>query len=414
MSRAVASPGHFVSARAAAWSAWSLTAIFVLVAGSTLWLVATGGATVDQGFVALALGFAVAGSLVASREPGNAVGWLLAGIAIALALTGLGDAYLAREGRPGEVAVAWFASWIWFVWFSAAGLILPLVFPDGALPSRRWRRALWLALTAMTFSVLKAGLGAGVLEVESVEPIRNPIGITGPPGEVVTVLGHLGEVLSGLGLVLSVMALTVRLRRSHGRERQQLKLFAYVGGLGIVGFGVATLSVILGRISGKSAPPDWANVVGAVGWFTALVCIVLGMPLAVGIAILKHRLYGIDVVIKRTLVYGSLTALLVATYLGLVLVLRFVLSPTTGESDLAVAGSTLGVAALFRPLRTRVQAMVDRRFYRSRYDAARTLETFSGRLRDELDLETLGTDLRLVVTDTMQPAHVALWLRSTP
>jgi hypothetical protein len=157
--------------------------------------------------------------------------------------------------------------------------------------------------------------------------------------------------------------------------------------------------------------PGWTSFLGDVGWFVGLLGIVVGFPTAIGIAILRHRLYDIDVVINRTLVYGSLTVLLAATYFALVLGLRFLLQPITGRSDLAVAGSTLAVAALFRPLRTRIQHVVDRRFFRSRYDVEQTLDGFAGHLRHQLDLEALGDDLRDVVASTMQPAHVSLWLR---
>ena len=204
--------------------------------------------------------------------------------------------------------------------------------------------------------------------------------------------------------LVTLTSVAIRFRRSRGVERQQLKGFVWWAGLMtvmLVGSGVA------GAVAPQTGTADY--VAGFV--FAVVLC---GLPASVGVAILRYRLYDIDLVIKRTLVYGSLTAMLVATYLLVVLLLRLVLTPAIGESELAVAGSTLAVAALFRPLRSRIQAIVDRRFYRSRYDSTLTLEGFSGRLRDELDLESLGTDLRGVVQTTMQSTHVSLWFRSTP
>ncbi|MDQ3663755.1 MAG: hypothetical protein M3353_03725 [Actinomycetota bacterium] len=217
-----------------------------------------------------------------------------------------------------------------------------------------------------------------------------------------------GNVLLAAGIVVSAAALVVRLRRSRGREHVHLKLFTYIASLAATAIIVGVPALFAG-----SSTPDWVDVIGTIGWLSALALILIGLPVAIGVAILRHRLYDIDIVINRTLVYGSLTVTLLATYLVLVLLLRLVLDPLFGESKLAVAGSTLAVAALFRPIRARIQTAVDHRFFRSRYDAARTLEGFSGRLRQELDLESLGTDLRGVVQDTMQPAHVSLWLRST-
>ena len=161
-------------------------------------------------------------------------------------------------------------------------------------------------------------------------------------------------------------------------------------------------------------PGSTTDVLGAVGWFTFLAAVIFGVPGAVGVAILRHRLLDIDVVLNRTLVYGTLTLTLLASYVTCVLVLQLGLNPLTGSSDLAVAVSTLAVAALFRPLRSRVQGVVDRRFDRRRYDARRTVEDFAVRLRSELDLQAVGDDLRVVVDQTVQPSSVRLWLRSTP
>jgi hypothetical protein len=220
------------------------------------------------------------------------------------------------------------------------------------------------------------------------------------------VSGFLGEAAYAAGYLLAAAALVLRFRRSGGRQRQQLKWFAYVGVLAMAALGLA----LVGSLPGDD-PPPWADVVGPIGWFSALALVLVGLPVATGIAILRHRLYDVDLVINRTLVYGALTATLAATYLACVLLLQLALQPLTADSGLAVAASTLAVAALFRPARSRIQSTVDRRFYRHRYDTARTLEAFSSRLRDEVDLDEVARELRSVVGETVHPSGVSLWLR---
>ncbi len=400
------------SQRTAHLLAWGLCAVFVFEAVTTLSLVLSGSGTIDQGFIVVAVCFPVVGALIASREPGNAVGWLLLAIAVAFGFQGLVDAYLGAPGRPGEVAVAWVSAWVWYVWLYLTGLILPLIFPDGRLLSERWRIVVWLAAAAFALAVVSEGFVNGRLHAESVRPIVNPVGLHGWADALASAAGLAGEVLAAIGLVLAGISLVLRLRGSTGRQQQQLKLFVYVATLALSGLVLATIVVFTEEAISKP-PPHWALVLGAFGWMSALLLLVIGLPLAVGTAILRHRLYDIDLVIKRTLVYGSLTLMLAATYFVLVLSMRVLLGPLTGESDLAVAASTLAVAALFRPLRAKVQQVVDRRFFRSRYDAGRTVEAFVGRLRHELDLEAVCADLGVLVRDTMQPTHVSLWLRSS-
>jgi hypothetical protein len=384
----------------------SLFALYVLTVAATWCLVLGGVADSEDGWdVALAIGYAVVGTLVARRDPANAVGWLLVLTAIAYALGTLTYAYGRGSGLPGEVAVAWFASSSIFVFLYLAAMLLPLLFPTGHLLSPRWRVVLKLMLAALVLSVVGQGLNEGPLDVEAPGGIPNPIGIGGPLALVVTGVQAVGGLLAVAGILLGGVSLVLRWRRSRGRERQQLKVFAYV----VIALLLDILVFTIGALAGPYL--GWAKGWNDFAWLPALLLFTLGVPIAVGIAILRHQLYGIDVVINRTLVYGALTVTLGLSYLGSVLALRLVLSPVTGESNLAVAGSTLAVAALFRPARARFQAVVDRRFYRQRYDASRTVDAFAGRLRDELDLEALSDDLLRVTRDTLQPTYVSLWLR---
>jgi hypothetical protein len=399
-----------VSERRAATVAWGAFVLFV-----ALWLVtavnALGPGSDDELFVLLVLGYAFVGALVASRQPGNAVGWLLLAIGIALVLGGLADANVSGDAPVAIELSAWLSEWTWYVWLIAAAVFLPLLFPTGRLVSRRWRPALWIGGLAAACNIVGVAFAPGRLDVDAREPVENPLGVDGA-GDVFALVSGIGEVLLGICVVLAAASLVVRFRTARGVERQQVKWFAFVGLLASAGLAIAMAQVLFGvQPEDENARGGVLEAVGTVGWTVALMAVVVGIPVATGMAILRHRLYDIDVVINRTLVYGGLTATLLAAYLGLVLLLQLALSPLTEQSDLAIAASTLAVAALFGPLRARIQALVDRRFYRRKYDAALTVAAFGSRLRDEVDLSALDAELRTVVRNTLEPAHVSLWVR---
>jgi hypothetical protein len=391
--------------------AWSLFGLFVaLILTNFLVIVLGPSAEGDLFFVAVG-GYAFVGALVASRQPGNAVGWMLLVIGIALTLGTLADANLLSRTAPARGLSGWLSEWVWYVWLALAGIFLPQLFPDGRPLSPRWRPVLVLGVVSLVLSIVGAAFEPGRMEVDSPVPVENPFGIGGPIGDAMPVVSRAGDVLAAAAFVLAAASLVLRFRRSRGIERQQLKWFAYVGMLAATGLALAMSQVLFGTEPGDDVEDGWLEVVGAVGWSLALGAIVLGIPIATGMAILRHRLYDIDVVINRTLVYGALTATLAVAYLASVLLLQLALSPLTEDSGLAIAGSTLAVAALFRPARARIQELVDRRFYRRKYDAAHTIERFGARLRDEVELDSLSAELRGVAAETMQPAHVSLWLR---
>jgi hypothetical protein len=388
--------------------AWGLFALYVGLQAATLWVIWDGPDGTSEVIGLVVVGYAFVGALVASRRPREPIGWLLLAIAIGFAVDMFGEAYsYYSASTPGYEGTLIASSQGFTVAVILATVFLPLVFPDGRLLSRRWRPVVWLGITAVIAILVGSALQPATLDstggVEGRPVVPNPLVVSGSAADIVAAVATTGDVIIVLGLLLAAASLVVRFRRARGAQRQQLKLFAYPCLLALSGLVIA---------AGSSAlPAGGEELMAAVGWFTFLASLVIGIPVAIGIAILRHRLFDIDVVINRTLVYGSLTAMLAAAYLGLVLLLRLVLDPLAGQSDLAVAASTLAVAALVRPLRSRIQTVVDRRFYRSRYDASRTLERFAGRLRDELDLDALGGDLRRVVDETMQPSQVSLWLR---
>jgi len=344
---------------------------------------------------------ATVGTIVASRRPENAVGWLLCLSGVAVGASTFVSQYaiyalLARpEAMPAGEAAAWIASWSLpvIICLQVSYLVL---FPTGRLPSGRWRFVAWLIAVVLVVGVVSSTFASDAY-MGSLGPIRNPLAIEGF-SEVYKVVSL---TMFPLLYVVAAASLFVRLRRATGLERQQLKWLAFAA----AGFAV---SVILVLLSGAMDAPGWfARAANAVFLITSE-----GIIVAIGIAILRYRLYDIDLLINRTLVYGPLTAALAALYFGGVVSLQRLFVLLTGErSTLAVVASTLLIAALFNPLRRRVQALVDRRFYRRKYDAAKTLASFNLRLREETDLDTLSEEVLGVVRETVQPDHASLWLR---
>jgi hypothetical protein len=345
---------------------------------------------------------ALVGALIISRRPRNPVGWLISCHALCFTLGEFSRQY-AIYGlltEPGSLPLARVMAsppyWVWYPGLIAMTAFLPLYFPDGRLVSRRWRPVAWLAVllaTALTaFAVVRPG-------GDETRGIPNPLGIESlndfePVFGAFEILVPVSWVVVGL---LSVASLVVRFRRSRGVERQQIKWVVYAAVLFISW-------AVLEQLLPVRLPP----IVDEIFFVVSL----QGLWAAIAVAIFRYRLYDIDRIINRTLVYGFLTTALALVYLGGVALLQTVLrSLTGGESQLAVVASTLAIAALFNPLRRRIQAFVDRRFYRGKYDAAKTLATFGARLRDETDLGSLSEDLLGVVHETMQPEQASLWLR---
>ena len=336
---------------------------------------------------------ALLGLVVASRRPSNPVGWILCVIPVSLALLVLAShAFWSLQlGGHEDTAkyAAWLASFIWAPAMVPALTLFPLLFPTGRPPTPRWRWVVAVAVAAAVLVPLGVAFTPGRLEDYGIE---NPLGV----GAAAEIAGGFGFALMLVGMVAALASMVVRFRRSHGEERQQLKWVTAAAALFVVIF-VAPLDKLAG----------YSEDVG----FELLLIGLLIVGGAVAIAMLRYRLYDIDVVVNRTLVYGLLTAMLAGVYAGSVLLLQLVLSGITQGSGFAVAVSTLAVAALFGPARRRIQTAVDHRFFRRKYDAARTLEAFGGRLRNEVDLVALNVELESVVRETLQPSHVSVWLR---
>jgi hypothetical protein len=404
-----------MSRRATAWLAWSLCMLGLALAAASPILALLNGRTLAEMFMAwrpsiaglaalptLTVSFSVVGALIASHRPENLIGWIFLAVGFFCGLVIAADEYAiyALLRNPGALPLgaeaSWLAEWIWAPGFGLILVFLPLLFPDGHPPSPRWRPVAWLG-----------GLSIGLTGVSStilLWPERGTALVTGDESwtllvRVLVEFIALDAMLFGAGLG-AVISLFVRFRRAGGDERQQIKWFA----------SAAALTLVWITVFGQYSPRVLPEVIVAL----SALLVIPSIPIATGIAILRYRLYDIDVIVNRTLVYGSLTATLALVYFGSIVVLqRTFVFLAGGGSHLTIVASTLAIAALFNPLRRRIQGFVDRRFYRQKYDARQTLEPFPIKLREETDLDGLSVELLAVARDTMRPEHASLWLRPT-
>ena len=345
------------------------------------------------------LEFAVVGLLIARRQQRNPIGWIFLAAGALLALVGCAHGYadLSLYGAldwPLTSVATWLTAWALPPPVFFAPCLIALLFPTGRPLTSRWRYAVWFVAAVGVIESLSGAFRGGKLDAypDVVNPAALPV-----VGDIASTIDSVGKVtLAPIIFLLALASIVVRFRRARGVERLQLKWFAYAGSVMVAGF-------FLAFAAGQTTISD-------IGFVTGVVGLVL-LPVAVGVAILRYRLFEIDRVISKTLVYAALSLVLGAAYVGLVLGGQALFSAFAGGSNLAIAASTLVVAGLFLPLRARVQRLVDRRFYRRRYDAQRTLESFGARLREQIDLGTLERDLQSVVSETMQPAHASVWLR---
>jgi hypothetical protein len=409
------------SARVAFLLAWSLAGLCVaMFVASVPLLVLARSAHIPSSWEAnltvgnllggaLFLIFPLVGALIASRRPRNAIGWILLAEGLLWMFLGMTDYYglygVARPGSvPFPVGVAGINNFMWVPAVGLLGTYVLLLFPDGMLPSARWRPLAWLSGAVILWVSVGTALAPGPLQ--NLGGVQNPFGLLQP--WMMPVFWAALPLLP-LYMVASVLSLVLRYRRSRGEERQQIKWIAFAASFVGLLYLIAMVCAFIFPSGSwfQAGSPLWLDLLG----YAALISFTL-VPIAVGFAVLRYRLYEIDIIINRTLVYGLLTVSLALVYFGGVTGLQRLLAPAVGQDgQLAIVASTLAIAALFNPLRRRIQELVDRRFYRRKYDARKTLEEFGAKLRDETDLEQLNGELLAVVHETVQPEHVSVWLR---
>jgi len=348
-----------------------------------------------RGFPAIfAVIFTWAGANLTWRRPRNAVGWLLLQVGVVAATQVLLTEYGAFGvvGRasplPGAVFAGWLVSWIWVIEVVSVAVFLLLLFPDGHFVSRRWRAVAWVGGLSALAGVLALALTRGPLN--NAPYADNPFPLFDDPGLTLFVKAMIGVAVAAIGAAASLF---VRYRRASGVERQQLKWLAFYA-------LILAVAVVVGSFDETD---KWASIV--------LISAIALAPVMIGVAVLRYRLYDIDVIINRAIVYGLTSAAIAITFFAGIVIIQAALRPLTGGSEIAVAGSTLLSFALFQPIGRRMQSAIDRRFYRSKYDAAVTLDAFTSRLAGEVDLDAVGAELAAAVGTTLRPAHVSLWLR---
>ena len=412
----------------ASWLVWSLASFGVasFVLAVLLYIASlpvrppgswgTGGISTPVWAILPFLPFLIVGALIASRRPRNPIGWLSLAVGILWMLNMIAGSYMLiglRAAGPGTfpypVAVGALNEGLGPTAVTLFGTFLLLLFPDGRLPSRRWRPVAWLCGLWIASDIILTTLTPGPLS--DLRSVDNPFGLEGHPW-VANLSGAVG-LLFPLLLLISASSLILRYLRSDQEVREQIKWLAFAASVIALGvFFAVVQGTFFASDDAGSANPFWGKLLQ-----DALTCSFAGIPIAIGFAVLKYRLYGIDVVINRALVYVSLTLLLALVYFGGVTATQALFQTLTSQQQLpqlAVVVSTLVIAALFNPLRRRIQSFIDRRFYRRKYDARKTLEAYSARLRDQTDLQALNAGLTRVVRETMQPEHVSLWLRPDP
>jgi hypothetical protein len=353
-------------------------------------------------FLVFVLAFVSVGALVATKRPGNPLGWVMLAAGIAYSVAGISTAWVEEFVDPGmqnslpASYLGWVSSWMWAIGPFISGTYLLLLFPDGHLPSPRWRPVARAIGVGIVMVVVEIAFKPGPMDIDAPVEISNPLGI-GAMGTPIGILGGIGAAIAFAGILLSVASLFARYRRAAVQTRMQIRWLAFAAAAAVLFVtGGAAIEAVVG-----SDATDLNNIIVTVSLTT--------LPISIGVAILRHRLYDIDRIINKTIVYALVTWSLVAVYAGTVFVAGSV--AVGGDDNLTVAAATLVAAAVFRPVLRRVQGFVDRHFYRHKYDAQKTIDAFGSRLREETDLDELTDDLVAVVQTTMQPSHVSVWLK---